>query len=88
MLDWIEPPGAAGGPWICFHVALSKKTGTPSALSVDLRERVMAAVEVVALRYWNDSERLRDVSGRQNYTTHGATEAVDACDALATGLPH
>lgn len=38
------------------------------------------------LRYWNDTERLRDVSRRQSYTTHGADEAVDACDALATVL--
>ena len=40
----------------------------------------------VALRYWNDPERLRDVSRRQSYVTHGATEAVDACEALATVL--
>lgn len=30
----------------------------------------------VALRYWNDNERLRDVGRHQSYTTHGADETV------------
>ncbi|MGU3329458.1 ADP-ribosylglycohydrolase family protein [Methylobacterium mesophilicum] len=40
----------------------------------------------VAIRYWNDPEHLRDAARRQSYVTHGATETVDACDALATVL--
>jgi ADP-ribosyl-[dinitrogen reductase] hydrolase len=37
----------------------------------------------VALRYWNNHEKLRDVASRQSRTTHAATEAVDACIAFA-----
>ena len=37
----------------------------------------------VALRFWNDRAKLRDAARRQSYTTHGAQEAVDACEALA-----
>ena len=40
----------------------------------------------VALRYWNDPDALRDAARRQSYTTHGATECVDACEALALML--
>nr|WP_137830562.1 ADP-ribosylglycohydrolase family protein [Methylobacterium sp. L1A1] len=40
----------------------------------------------VALRYWNDPDRLRDAARRQSYTTHGAHEAVDACEAFSTIL--
>ncbi|MGW9820300.1 ADP-ribosylglycohydrolase/protein-tyrosine phosphatase [Methylorubrum extorquens] len=37
----------------------------------------------VAVRYWNDFDRLRDAARRQSYTTHGAQEAVDACEAFS-----
>ena len=40
----------------------------------------------VALRYWNDRERLVAVAAAQSRTTHGADEAVDACRAFATLL--
>ena len=48
----------------------------------------------VAVRHWQDRERLRDVAARQSRVTHAAPEAVDACvgfvdllaDAIA-GLP-
>ncbi|GJD95405.1 ADP-ribosylglycohydrolase family protein [Methylobacterium iners] len=40
----------------------------------------------VAIRFWNDPERLRDAARRQSYTTHGAREAVDACEAFGTIL--
>ncbi|MCG5247322.1 ADP-ribosylglycohydrolase family protein [Methylorubrum extorquens] len=40
----------------------------------------------VAVRYWNDSDRLRDAARRQSYTTHGAQEAVDACEAFSAIL--
>ena len=36
----------------------------------------------VAVRYWNDPDRLRDAARRQSYTTHGAQEAVDGCEAF------
>lgn len=40
----------------------------------------------VAIRFWSDRVRLRDVAGRQSKTTHGAPEAIDACIAFAEVL--
>jgi ADP-ribosyl-[dinitrogen reductase] hydrolase len=40
----------------------------------------------VAIRFWNDRARLRDIAGRQSKTTHAAPEAVDACIAFAEVL--
>jgi ADP-ribosyl-[dinitrogen reductase] hydrolase len=40
----------------------------------------------VAIRFWNDRARLRDIAGRQSKTTHGAPEAIDACIAFAEVL--
>jgi len=40
----------------------------------------------VAIRFWNDRKKLRDVAGRQSKTTHAAPEAVDACIAFADVL--
>jgi ADP-ribosyl-[dinitrogen reductase] hydrolase len=40
----------------------------------------------VAIRFWNDRARLRDVARRQSKTTHGAPEVVDACIAFAEAL--
>jgi ADP-ribosyl-[dinitrogen reductase] hydrolase len=40
----------------------------------------------VAIRFWNDRPRLRDVAERQSKTTHGAPEAIDACIAFAEVL--
>ena len=37
----------------------------------------------VALRHWNDRERLADVAVRQGLVTHGAAEAVSSCLAFA-----
>ncbi|MCJ2110210.1 ADP-ribosylglycohydrolase family protein [Methylobacterium sp. E-025] len=37
----------------------------------------------IAVRFWNDPVRLRDAARRQSYTTHGAVEAVDACETFA-----
>ena len=37
----------------------------------------------VALRYWDDRDRLREAAARQSRTTHAAPEAVDACVAYA-----
>jgi ADP-ribosyl-[dinitrogen reductase] hydrolase len=40
----------------------------------------------VAIRFWNDRARLRDIAGRQSKTTHAAPEAIDACIAFAEVL--
>lgn len=81
----------------CFDIGVTtrealelfRRTDDPLAGPTDARTAgngsIMRLAPVV-LRHWNDTERLRDVSRRQSYTTHGADEAVDACDALATVL--
>ncbi|MDP4002904.1 ADP-ribosylglycohydrolase family protein [Methylobacterium sp. NEAU K] len=81
----------------CFDIGITtrnaleqfRRTDDPIAGPTDARTAGNGSImrlAPVALRYWNDSERLRDVSRRQSYTTHGAEEAVDACDALAMVL--
>jgi len=40
----------------------------------------------VAVRFWRDRAKLRDIAARQSRTTHGAHEAVDACVAYAEVL--
>lgn len=40
----------------------------------------------VAIRYWQDRDKLRDAAARQSRTTHGAPEAVDGCIAFAEVL--
>lgn len=66
-----------------------RRTGNPIAGATDARTAgngsIMRLAPVV-LRYWNDDTRLRDASRRQSYTTHGAQEAVDGCEALASFL--
>jgi ADP-ribosyl-[dinitrogen reductase] hydrolase len=37
----------------------------------------------VAIRFWNNRDRLRDVAGQQSRTTHATQEAVDACAMFA-----
>jgi len=40
----------------------------------------------VAIRFWRDRDKLKDVAARQSRTTHGAPEAVDACVAYAEAI--
>ena len=66
-----------------------RRTGDPIAGPADARTSGNGSIMRLApcvVRYWNDPNRLRDVARRQSYVTHGATEAVDACEALATVL--
>lgn len=81
----------------CFYIGTTtrnaldqfQRTGDPIAGPTDARTGGNGSImrlAPVAVRYWKDAERLRDVSQRQSYVTHGATEAVDACEALATVL--
>jgi ADP-ribosyl-[dinitrogen reductase] hydrolase len=58
----------------------------PYAGSVDPREAgngSLMRLAPVAIRFWNDRDRLRDIAGWQSRTTHAATEAVDACAVYA-----
>lgn len=81
----------------CFDIGITtrnaleqfRRTADPIAGPTDARTAGNGSImrlAPVALRYWNDPERLRDVSRRQSYTTHGATKAVDGCEALAMVL--
>lgn len=81
----------------CFDIGVTTRealeqfrlTGDPLAGPLNARTAgngsIMRLAPVV-LRYWNDPECLSEASQRQSYTTHGADEAVDACDAMATVL--
>ena len=40
----------------------------------------------IAVRFWRNRQQLRDAAARQSKTTHGASEAVDACVAYAEML--
>ncbi|MFM2273726.1 MAG: hypothetical protein RL702_2791 [Pseudomonadota bacterium] len=75
-----------------------KRTGNPLAGSTapnTAGNGSLMRLAPIALRHWQDRERLRDVAARQSIVTHAASEAVDACvgfaeilaDAIA-GQPH
>ncbi|CAM3109933.1 ADP-ribosylarginine hydrolase Tri1 [Methylobacterium mesophilicum] len=93
---WYES-GENSSTGACFDIGITtrqaleqfRRTGDPIAGPTDARTGGNGSImrlAPVALRYWNDPERLRDVSRRQSYVTHGADEPVDACEALATVL--
>jgi ADP-ribosyl-[dinitrogen reductase] hydrolase len=81
----------------CFDIgtttnrALSqwKKTGNLFADSVDPHSAgngSLMRLAPVAIRFWQDRPKLRDVAARQSKTTHAAPEAVDASVAFAEML--
>ncbi|MGH1573133.1 ADP-ribosylglycohydrolase family protein [Methylobacterium sp. P31] len=81
----------------CFDIGITTRsaleqfrlTGDPIAGPTDAKTGGNGSVMRLApavLRYWNSPESLKDVSRRQSYVTHGAVEAVDSCEALATVL--
>lgn len=81
----------------CFDIGITtrkaleayRRTDNPIAGPVDPRTAGNGSIMRLAplvLRYWNDNDRLKDAARRQSYTTHGAQESVDGCDALATVL--
>ena len=62
------------------------QTGDPLAGSTDpgsAGNGSLMRLAPVALRFWNDRPRLLATAAEQSRTTHGATEAVDACRAFA-----
>ncbi len=89
----------------CFDIGITgnaalqswKRTRDPLAGSTDPNTAgngSLMRLSPVAIRHWQDREKLREVAARQSRTTHGAPEAVTACigyaemmaDAIA-GLP-
>lgn len=78
----------------CFDIGVTvraalrrfKASGEPVAGSTDpqtVGNGSLMRLAPVAIRFWQDRPRMRDVAARQSRTTHGAAEAVDACVAYA-----
>ena len=78
----------------CFDIGITtnhalsgwKKTGNLLADTVDPKlagNGSLMRLAPVAIRFWQDRDKLRDVAARQSKTTHAAYEAVDACVAFA-----
>jgi ADP-ribosyl-[dinitrogen reductase] hydrolase len=91
--DWAEN-GAYSCNGRCFDIGLTvraalarfQRSGNPVAGSSDPQSAgngSLMRLAPVAIRYWPDRVRLRQVAARQSRTTHGAAEAVDACVAFA-----
>jgi ADP-ribosyl-[dinitrogen reductase] hydrolase len=93
FVDWFRR-GTTSCTGRCFDIggttraALTsyERTGDPIAGATDpfsAGNGSLMRLAPVALRHWNDRERLTDVAVRQSLTTHGAPEAVSSCLAFA-----
>ena len=78
----------------CFDIGITtrtaleryRQTGDPLAGSTDpstAGNGSLMRLAPVALRYWNDRDRLDYAAAQQSRTTHAAEEAVDGCRAFA-----
>ena len=78
----------------CFDIGITTRnalqrylrTGDPLAGSTDPRTAgngSLMRLAPVALRFWNDRDRLDHAAAQQSRTTHAAEEAVDGCRAFA-----
>jgi len=94
--DWYRN-GAYSCVGVCDDIGITtrqalakwERTGDPLAGSTDPQQAgngSLMRLAPVALRWWHDREKLRDVAARQSRTTHGAPEAVDACIVYAEML--
>ena len=81
----------------CFDIGMTvssalqrwHRTGNPYAGSTDANTAgngSLMRLAPVALRYWQDRSKLRQVAADQSSTTHGAPEAVSACVGFAEML--
>lgn len=81
----------------CFDIGITTRqallhwqvTREPHCGSTDPRSAgngSLMRLAPVAIRFWYDRAKLRDVAARQSKTTHAAPEAVDACIAFAEVL--
>jgi ADP-ribosyl-[dinitrogen reductase] hydrolase len=96
FISWTDD-GAYSSNGRCFDIGNTvsgalrrfQRTGDPIAGSADPRSAgngSLMRLAPVAIRYWNDPDKLREVAARQSRTTHAAPEAVDACVAFAEVL--
>ena len=78
----------------CFDIGITTRnalerylrSGDPVAGSTDPRTAgngSLMRLAPVALRFWNDRDRLDHAAAQQSRTTHAAEEAVDGCRAFA-----
>ena len=81
----------------CFDIGITtrnaleryRQTGDPLAGSTDPKTAgngSLMRLAPVALRFWNDRDRLDHAAAQQSRTTHAADEAVDGCRAFAALL--
>lgn len=81
----------------CFDIGITvrqalarfERSGNPIAGSTDPMSAgngSLMRLAPVAIRYWHEHDLRRDVAARQSRTTHGASEAVDACVVFADML--
>jgi ADP-ribosyl-[dinitrogen reductase] hydrolase len=89
--------GAYSSTGSCFDIGMTvraslqrfKENGNPIAGSADPMSAgngSLMRLSPVAIRYWDQQARRRDVAARQSATTHGAAQAVDACVVFADML--
>ena len=93
FVDWFRR-GTTSCTGRCFDIGGTTRaaltsfehTGNPIAGATDqfsAGNGSLMRLAPVALRHWNNRDRLADVAIRQSATTHGAAEAVSACLAFA-----
>jgi ADP-ribosyl-[dinitrogen reductase] hydrolase len=93
FVSWWEE-GAYSSTGSCFDIGMTvraslqrfQKDANPIAGSTDPMSAgngSLMRLSPVAIRYWHDAGKRRDVAARQSATTHGAPEAVDACVVFA-----
>lgn len=93
FVDWHEQ-GDYSSTGVRFDIGITtrqalarfQRTGDPIAGSADRKTAgngSLMRLAPVAVRWWHDRARLRDVAARQSRTTHAAPEAVDGCVAFA-----
>lgn len=96
FVSWMDE-GAYSANGRCFDIGNTvraalvrfKQTGDPIAGSdnpYSAGNGSLMRLAPVAIRYWDDRDKLRDAATRQSRTTHAAPEAVDACLAFAEVL--
>lgn len=93
FVDW-QRNGTYSCTGRCFDIGVTtsqalaryKQTGDPFAGSTDPNSAgngSLMRLAPVALRHWQDRDRLAGIAARQSRTTHAAPQAVDACVLFA-----
>jgi ADP-ribosyl-[dinitrogen reductase] hydrolase len=89
--------GAYSSTGTCFDIGMTvraslqrfEESGNPIAGSADPMSAgngSLMRLSPVAIRYWDQQAKRRNVAARQSVTTHGTAQAVDACVVFADML--